>query len=90
MRRSQSVGKSAFDRETPPWLQEVDLAITADLGSLQRLPHLIGYGDSSRQMASALRNQQQQESPHVWFYALWNSYPNPLRLVNSPANEAPP
>ena len=25
-------------------LQEVDLAITADLGSLQRLPHIIGHG----------------------------------------------
>ena len=27
-------------------LQELDLAITADLGSLQRLPPLIGYGMS--------------------------------------------
>ena len=28
-------------------LQEVDLAITADLGSLQRLPHIIGHGAPS-------------------------------------------
>jgi hypothetical protein len=28
-------------------LQEVDLAITADLGTLQRLPSIIGHGEAT-------------------------------------------
>jgi hypothetical protein len=28
-------------------LQEVDLAITADLGTLQRLPAIVGHGEGS-------------------------------------------
>ena len=33
-------------------LQEIDLAITADLGSLQRLPPLIGYGTPHKELSS--------------------------------------
>ncbi len=41
----RSIGGLSADKSTV-FTQEVDLAIAADLGSLQRLPPLIGYGMS--------------------------------------------
>jgi len=38
-------------------LQEVDLAITADLGTLQRLPAIIGHGESPNSVMAVAHTQ---------------------------------
>lgn len=46
-------------------IKEIDLAMVADVGTLQRLPHLIGQG-MARELAYTGRNVGAEESRSAW------------------------
>lgn len=59
-------------------IKEIDLAMTADVGTLQRLPHLIGQG-IMRELAYTGRNFEGEEAQQIGF--LNRTYPDRETLI---------